>query len=102
VIAHFIDKDRSSMARLIDQMKRNGLVEQKVDAQERRAHELYLTPKGEKLVGEVRKIAKEQSERFFSVLQDQDRADLLRILTTLYQRHVTTLPQIVLNAKAPA
>ncbi|WP_051328946.1 MarR family winged helix-turn-helix transcriptional regulator [Geminicoccus roseus] len=102
VIAHFIDKDRSAMARLIDQMKRNGLIEQKVDAQERRAHELYLTPKGEKLVDEVRRIAKEQSDRFFSVLEEADRADLLRILMTLYQRHVTPLPDIVLNRKATA
>jgi DNA-binding MarR family transcriptional regulator len=102
VIAHFIDKDRSAMARLIDQMKRNGLIEQKVDAQERRAHELYLTPKGEKLVDEVRRIAQDQSDRFFSVLEEPDRADLLRILMTLYQRHVTPLPDNVLNRKATA
>jgi DNA-binding MarR family transcriptional regulator len=102
VIAHFIQKDRSAMAKLIDQMKRQGLVEQKVDAEERRAHELYLTPRGEELVAGVRKIAKEQSDRFFSVLDEQDRRDLLRILMTLYQRHVTPLPKIVLNTKAPA
>jgi DNA-binding MarR family transcriptional regulator len=102
VIAHFIQKDRSAMAKLIDQMKRQGLVEQKVDAEERRAHELYLTPRGEELVADVRKIAKEQSDRFFSVLDEQDRRDLLRILMTLYQRHVTPLPKIVLNTKAPA
>ena len=47
VIAHFIHKDRAAMARLIEQMKANGLIEHKVDADERRAHELYLTPKGD-------------------------------------------------------
>ena len=51
VIAHFIHKDRAAMARLIEQMKVNGLIEHKVDADERRAHELYLTPKGESLLG---------------------------------------------------
>ncbi|HWL71414.1 MAG TPA: MarR family winged helix-turn-helix transcriptional regulator [Geminicoccus sp.] len=102
VIAHFAQKDRSAMAKLIDQMKRQGLVEQKVDAGERRAHELYLTPKGEELVVQVRKIAQEQSDRFFGVLDRQDRADLLRILMTLYERHVTPLPATVPERKAVA
>jgi DNA-binding MarR family transcriptional regulator len=92
VIAHFIGRDRSSMARLLEQMKRSGLIDQKVDAEERRAHELYLTPKGEKLVDEVRRIALEQSQRFFGVLDAADQAQLLRILMRLYEHHVSPLP----------
>lgn len=92
VIAHFIGRDRSSMARLLEQMKRNGLIDQKIDAEERRAHELYLTPKGEELVAEVRRIALDQSQRFFGVLDAADKAQLLRILMRLYEHHVSQLP----------
>jgi DNA-binding MarR family transcriptional regulator len=95
VIAHFAQKDRSAMAKLIEQMKRQGLVEHKVDADERRAHELYLTPKGEELVVQVRKIATEQSDRFFGVLDAADRHHLLRILKRLYEHHVSALPRAV-------
>lgn len=92
VIAHFIQRDRSSMARLLEQMKNHGLIEQKVDAEERRAHELYLTPKGEELVEEVRTIALAQSERFFGVLDKADQNNLRRILMQLYEHHVSPLP----------
>src|SRR5918912_418509 len=68
VVAHFILKDRSAMVKLLDQLTRAGLIEQKVSAAERRAHELYLTPKGRALARKVRAIAIEQSESFFSVL----------------------------------
>jgi len=53
-------------------------------------------------VVQVRKIAQEQSDRFFGVLDRQDRADLLRILMTLYERHVTPLPATVPERKAVA
>ena len=100
VIAHFIRKDRSAMARLIEQMKRNGLLKHEIDADERRAHELYLTSKGEALVDRVRRIAVDQSDRFFGVLDERDRADLLRILMRLYEHHVAALPRTITNAMA--
>jgi DNA-binding MarR family transcriptional regulator len=95
VIAHFIHKDRAAMARLIEQMKVNGLIEHKIDADERRAHELYLTPKGESLLERVRAIALGQSARFFGVLSESEQAELLRLLMKLYEAHVALLPKTV-------
>lgn len=95
VIAHFIHKDRAGMARLIEQMRANGLVEHKVDADERRAHELYITPKGESLLERVRAIALGQSARFFGVLSATEQAELLRLLMKLYEAHVAVLPTTV-------
>jgi DNA-binding MarR family transcriptional regulator len=88
VVAHFILKDRSAMVKLLDQLTRAGLIEQKVSAAERRAHELYLTPKGRALARKVRAIAIEQSEGFFSVLSEDERASLLTILRKLYRHHI--------------
>jgi DNA-binding MarR family transcriptional regulator len=92
VIAHFILKDRSAMARLLDQLKRSGLLVEKVSAAERRAHELYLTPKGHALLDRVRSIAVKQSGDFFSVLSAAEQAQLLGLLKKLYQGHIADLP----------
>jgi DNA-binding MarR family transcriptional regulator len=95
VIAHFIHKDRAAMARVIEQMKSHGLIEHKVDAEERRAHELYITPKGASLLERVRAIALGQSARFFGVLSPTEQAELLRMLMKLYEAHVAALPTTV-------
>lgn len=95
VIAHFIYKDRAAMARLIEQMKSNGLIEHKVDADERRAHELYITPKGTSLLERVRALALSHSARFFGVLSPTEQAELLRMLMKLYEAHVAVLPTTV-------
>lgn len=92
VVAHYILKDRSSMVKLLDQLKRGGLIEQRVSASERRAHELYLTPKGEALIARVRAIAIEQSDAFFAILDEAERGQLLTILKKLYAHHVAELP----------
>lgn len=98
VIAHFIHKDRAAMARLIEQMKEKGLIRHKIDADERRAHELYLTPKGASLVERVRSIALGHSARFFGVLSESEQAELLRVLMKLYEAHVAPLPSTVARA----
>lgn len=92
VIAHYILKDRSAMVRLLAQFVRAGLVEQRVSEQERRAHELFITPKGKALASRVRAITLRQNERFFDVLTAEEQAGLLKGLKKLYEAHVATLP----------
>ena len=93
VIAHFILKDRLAMARLFDQMKRNGLLVEKVSASDRRAHELYLTAKGYALIDRVRAITVGQSADFYAILSEAGRHQLLGILKKLYDGHITELPK---------
>jgi DNA-binding MarR family transcriptional regulator len=92
VLAHFILKDRSAMGKLLEQMERAGLLEQKVSSAERRARELYLTPKGRALAQQVREVARRQSDDFFSVLTDEEQDSLLRILRKVYESYVDTVP----------
>jgi len=92
VLAHFILKDRSAMGKLLEQMERAGLLEQKVSSSERRARELYLTPKGKALAQQVREVARRQSDDFFSVLTDEEQDSLLRILRKVYESYVDTVP----------
>ncbi len=92
VLAHYILKDRSAMGRLLNQMKRTGLIIEEISESERRAHELYLTPKGQKLVERVRAIATEQSDAFFSVLTETELKQLVGLMQKLYQSHIADLP----------
>lgn len=92
VLAHFILKDRSAMGRLLDQLQQAGLIEQKISPEERRARELYLTPKGQRVAEQVRAVARRQSGEFFSILSGQEQADLLRLLRKVYAGYVEHAP----------
>jgi len=92
VLAHFILKDRSAMGKLLEQMERAGLIEQKVSSSERRARELYLTARGQALARQVREVARRQSDDFFSVLTDEEQDTLLRILRKVYESYIGRVP----------
>lgn len=84
-IAKVTLRDRPAMTRTIAPMVAAGLIEQRVSQRERRATELFVTPRGHDVAEQVRAIAREQSNDFFSVLASEDREHLLRILRQLYQ-----------------
>lgn len=77
--------DRPSISRIVSHLASAGLVEQRIAPRERRASELFVTPRGRDVAAEVRRIARDQSDAFFSKLTGEDRAQLLRILQTLYR-----------------
>ena len=66
-------------------------MKQRTSGKERRAEELYITPKGHAEAQTVRQIVRQQSEAFFAETPKQDRDHLFRILRTLY-RQVRNLP----------
>lgn len=85
VVAHFIMKDRSAMVRLLDQLVSAGLIVQKISPTERRARELYLTQKGQAAAERVRRIAVDQSDRFFHMLSERECDQLRTILGKVYR-----------------
>jgi DNA-binding MarR family transcriptional regulator len=92
VLAHFIRKDRSAMAKLIERMERAGLLEQKISTSERRARELYLTDKGRALVPKVRGRIVRQDKEFFSVVSHEERRQLLVLLRKVYKLQIDSMP----------
>jgi DNA-binding MarR family transcriptional regulator len=85
VIAHFNMKDRSAMMRILAELRRARLIEQRVSDRERRAHELYLTAKGQAVAERVRRIALGQSDRFFAMLSSAEREQLRALLAKVYR-----------------
>ncbi|MFI4994281.1 MAG: MarR family winged helix-turn-helix transcriptional regulator [Hyphomicrobiales bacterium] len=92
VLAHFIQKDRSAMGKLIERMERAGLLKQKISATERRARELYLTDKGRAMVPKVRAVIRRQDDDFFGMLTPGERRKLLALLRKIYSHHVDMVP----------
>jgi len=89
VLAHHVLRDRAAMTRLLQQMKKAGLIVENISDQERRARELYLTAKGKALVDRVRALAAGQSEQFFRVLTAAEQKQLMTLLKKLYRHHVS-------------
>lgn len=92
VIAYFIRKDRSAMGKLLEQMERGGFIEQRVSRVERRARELYLTPKGQAIVQRTRDVVRRQDKDFFAPLDAGERDQLLGLLRKVYESYLDMVP----------
>lgn len=86
VIAQLILKDRSAMARLVDQMEDHGILKRVVSAEDSRALELYITPKGAELAEKVRGLVTKQSADFFEFIPEDEQKQLMDILRRAYRR----------------
>lgn len=93
VLAHFIRKDRSAIAKLIAQMEKAGYLEQRVSRVERRARELYLTDQGRIFARRVRQVVKAQDDDFFAMLSMEERETLIAILRKVYESYIEVVPQ---------
>ncbi len=94
VLAYLIRKDRSAMGKLLEQMERGGFVEQRVSRVERRARELYLTPKGQAIVQRTRDVVRRQDKDFFAALDPGERDQLLGLLRKVYESSLDMRPQV--------
>lgn len=86
VIAQIIMRDRSAMGRLVDLMESQGLLRREVSAEDSRAQELYITPKGAEVAQQVRAIVGPQSEAFFSDLTLKEQRVVIDALRKVYRR----------------
>jgi DNA-binding MarR family transcriptional regulator len=88
VIAQVIMRDRSAMGRLVDLMESQGLLRREISAEDSRAQELYITPKGAEVAQQVRAIVGPQSEAFFSDLTLKEQRVVIDALRKVYRRKV--------------
>jgi DNA-binding MarR family transcriptional regulator len=75
--------DPSTMVARMDALDEHGLVERTRCAEDRRSYEIRLSPRGRKLLTELRAKAKEHGERFFAPLTRSERKQLHELLTKL-------------------
>ena len=87
VIAAAAMKDRSAMARILDDMEKNGLIRREPDPEDGRVQALHLTEKGKTASQEVQAIVR-QSRDFFHDISDEEYAHVIDLLRGLYWRIV--------------
>jgi DNA-binding MarR family transcriptional regulator len=74
---------RSGAALLTDWLEARGFASRRHRADDGRAWGLYLTGRGERLIGRLRRQVRAYDRRFASRLRKRERAELLRLLERL-------------------
>jgi len=77
--------DRSNVSLLIDRLTVRGLVDRKVNPENRRAHLLSLTPAGEKLHARSRPKFNAGQQQILAVLRPAEREQLLDLLVRVVE-----------------
>lgn len=76
-LAELLEMGKSAVGKLVDQLERKGWIERRPNPCDRRAYEIYLTPKIEPLNQEIESQAVELIERSLSNLNQKSREALL-------------------------
>ncbi|TCK19846.1 DNA-binding MarR family transcriptional regulator [Pseudonocardia endophytica] len=75
---------------LVDGLEERGLLERRRNPGDRRLHAVHLGPAGEKLMGEIRDVAREHDDAVLAPLDDDERARLRELLGKLADAHGLT------------
>lgn len=86
-IAKAISKDGAAIARIIDELVKEGLVSRTVSEVERRAHSLHLTPAGEVELKKYKEIQLVCEAQFTEALTAEEQDLLLGLLRKLRRYH---------------
>jgi DNA-binding MarR family transcriptional regulator len=81
-LARVMDVGKVTLGGLIDRLEANGLVRRQADPADRRAKRVVLTPRGSKLLAEIKDVASEVNARIMSGIP---RNDVTRAETVLYR-----------------
>jgi DNA-binding MarR family transcriptional regulator len=85
VIGDHLKIARPNVVSLVDSLEKRGLVERLVDAKDRRANQIRLTPKGTDVLGGARLIEARHRERLLAALEGVDIDNLMLGLRRLGQ-----------------
>lgn len=83
-LAETIDKNQTTVVRMIQSMERKGIVKKVFNDQDRRSHELYLTEKGEELKKTILPVVIDAHNFVTSHLSKEEIQQLKWLLNKLY------------------
>lgn len=69
--------DSSSMTVLVDKLEKDGLVERKLDSQDRRAIRVFITDKGRDIAEKVSKIGVKFNSRLYDLLGEGNQKEFI-------------------------
>ena len=86
-IADALQLDRGTLVGLLDSLEEQGLVERHRDPNDRRRHMVTLTSAGRRQLTKFRNIISSLDREFLGLLNDDDRASLLNVLSQIARHH---------------
>ena len=79
--------DRTTIVELIDTLEKRDLVQRIVNAKDRRAYQISLTPRGRRVLGKALRLTNKQQEKFLSALSEEEWSALRQTLIRLIVSH---------------
>jgi DNA-binding MarR family transcriptional regulator len=76
----------SRIVGIVDQLERRGLVERRANPTDRRAHALWLTGRGRKVLGDVMAVSGAHEADICAGLSEPDRSQLIEFLTVIVSK----------------
>lgn len=92
-LAEILEVEPITAGRMIDRLQEAKLVERRPDPMDRRVWRLYLTPKGEKLLEDLRPFAMETFEIALEGISEAEQEQLLATLDRM-RTNLTRKPQV--------
>lgn len=84
-LAEVLGVDRTNTGYLVGQLEEMGLIERRINGSDRRARELYLTPRGKKLQQRLRPKLRAANDRILSPLSSAERKLLIDLLVRVIE-----------------
>lgn len=86
-VAEMTSLTRGAVSKLIDRLLNKDLVTREESSNDRRFQELKLTASAIRLVPKLGHIADENDESFFSILTENEKKNLVKILIKIAEHH---------------
>lgn len=84
-LAEILEVEPITVCRMVDRLQEGGLVERRADPSDRRSWRLFLTPRAEKLVDQLKPLAEEMLEAALDGVSGRERASLFETLDRIRQ-----------------
>ncbi|MDW5318070.1 MarR family transcriptional regulator [Rhizobium sp. PL01] len=72
-----------TIVRLLDGMEKQGFIERRVEATDRRAKQIHMTARGRDIAGEIDKLACEIREQVLGGVDNKDKAIALQVVSLM-------------------
>lgn len=91
-LANLSDTDPMTVVRALDRMESEGLVERRLDPNDRRVRHLFLKPKAMPVLARIWDVADQARSEALSGLSAADRQQLMKLLGRIQSNLITLLP----------
>jgi DNA-binding MarR family transcriptional regulator len=84
-LAEALGIDRNNAGQAVERLEGKGLLERRINGEDRRARQLYLTAKGRRIIDRMRPRARAANDRILSPLAPGERATFIDLLVRVIE-----------------